>query len=146
MGNITEFPGKKKRAKKNKISDEDKKFLIEQFASMIENSEVEGDDLLDIAVSADLFQLYLQQFPCFAGYGDKIEFNAIMRAYDEGELTEEQDLAVECVLDLLSDQYFDFSLKDAFQLWGQGDLAAFIKILGFHSISVEIENKMDGDE
>jgi len=140
MSNITEFPGKK-RSKKNKISDEDKKFLIEQFASMIENSEVDDDELSDVAVSPDLFALYVQQFPCFAEYRGKRELSEVMRAYNEGELNEEQDLVIECILDLLSDQYFDFSLKDAFQVWSQGDLAAFVKILGFHSLSLEIESQ-----
>ncbi len=109
MGNVTEFPGKRGQ-KKAKMSDEDKKFLLEQFASMIENSETDDDNSDDITVSPDMFKFYVQQFPCFQSDSRADDFEAIINSYDEAELSEEQDLVVECVLDLLSDQYFDFSL------------------------------------
>lgn len=140
--NVTQFPGgknKNKNNKKNQISAEDKKILIEQFASMIDETEIAEEDL-ELSVSPVLFNSYLMMFPCFKSYRGKTDLESILEKYDEGMLDDAQDLAVEAVMDLVSDQYFEFSLKDAFMHWSSEDQAVFIQILGFHSVTINIKD------
>ena len=102
------------------------------FFSDDENSEIFRPDKIDLEV----FRKYILEFPCYQSYEGLIDPSLIYQAYiSNSKLNEDQEIAFLCVLELLSEFEFGFALADVFEVWGQDDRAAFLRILALHSLN-----------
>ena len=134
---IIKFPGAEKKNAPKKMSDSEKKFLIDGIIEALDGvDEVEAIDFSTI--NEQLFKKYISQFPCFETYNGSIDIKSLYSCFeDTGNLNDSQELAFVYVLELISDYDFGFMLKDVFEIWSKEDQAAFIKIIAAHSLFVE---------
>ena len=137
---VIKFPGADKGlSPKKKISEEEKKVLIDGLIDVLDGvDELETIDLDKI--DKKLFEKYLLQFPCYANLIQNIDPHYLYNLYEQtGTLTEEQELGLICVLELLTEYDFGFMLRDAFEVWSMDDTAAFIKIIAAHAVHAQKE-------
>ena len=131
---IIKFPGPENRNKNSKISDVEKQNLINEFIEILDESG-EGEVLTTANIDLDLFNKYINEFPCFHSYSGSRDPINLYKSYESSEiLSEEQEAALLCVLELTSNFEFGFILSDVFQTWSEPDRSAFIRIISAHSI------------
>lgn len=87
-------------------------------------------------VDQELFARYVREFPCLKGaflaLDNLQEFrNQISQATDDEAAAKE--LALDCILELLSGGDFEITWKDIFDIFGKDDQDAFIRIMTQHS-------------
>lgn len=95
------------------------------------------DKPVKLLVHANMFHFYLSQFPCFAEDLEYFGFEETLMAYQTNQLPQECELVAELLFDLLTDTYFDTSLKGLFQVLEGDDLTAALNLLQFHQKHIE---------
>ncbi len=102
----------------------------------------EDDDDEEIEVDTELFAEQVLRFSCFANTpkakdADEL-FDAIFAAYEEENLTEEQDHTVEFLLHI-QEEDSPFNLSRALEVWSKADRQVFMSIV--QEISEAIDNE-----
>jgi hypothetical protein len=107
-----------------------------------EDEEEEDDDeeVEEIEVDTELFASQVLRFPCFADVprdkdADQL-FDIVFNAYEDENLTEEQDQAVEFLLHI-QEEDSPFNLSHALEIWAKEDRQVFLEILNEISQSIE---------
>ncbi len=103
----------------------------------LDEEELEGEEELDeIEVDTELFTEQLLRFPSFADAPkDKAPdelFDIVFNAYQDENLSEEQDHVVELLLHLQEEES-PFNLSRALEVWNQADRQTFLALL--HELS-----------
>ena len=103
----------------------------------LDEEELEGEEELDeIEVDTELFTEQLLRFPSFADAPkDKSPdelFDIVFNAYQDENLSEEQDHVVELLLHLQEEES-PFNLSRALEVWNQADRQTFLALL--HELS-----------
>ncbi len=106
----------------------------------LEDDEEEEDD--EIEVDTELFAEQVLRFSCFSDAPKDKEadelFDLIFAAYEDENLTEEQDHTVEFLLHIQEEES-PFNLSRALEVWNQEDRQMFM------SIVKEISDSIDED-
>lgn len=88
--------------------------------------------IMDIEINADQLRATLLTFPCFSDADPQMAASELMElvlnAFNEDNLTEEQDLVVEMFLHLNTGEV-EFNLKRALEIWMPEDRDAFIELI-----------------
>lgn len=98
-----------------------------------EEEELEGEDEVDeIEVDTELFTEQLLRFPCFQDAPKEKSpdelFDVVFNAYQDENLTEEQDHVVELLLHLQEEES-PFNLSRALEVWSKADRQTFLSLL-----------------
>ncbi len=84
-----------------------------------------------------LFREYASEFPCLQGSNVSLEtvseFKAKIMNSDNDEDCVSQELAIDCILELLSGGDYEITWKDIFDVFSKEDQLAFIRVMTFHS-------------
>ena len=88
-------------------------------------------------IDPDLFSRYIDEFPCLKdsglSYDNLIQWRlALIHNSNEDEQFPVKELALDCVLELLSGGDYEITWKDIFDIFPSSDRAAFIKIMQCH--------------
>jgi hypothetical protein len=106
-----------------------------------EEDEEEEDD--EIEVDTELFAEQILRFSCFADAPKEKDadelFDVIFAAYEDENLTEEQDHTVEFLLHIQEEES-PFNLSRALEVWNKADRKLFM------SIVTEISDSIDDEE
>jgi len=106
-----------------------------------DESEYEEDDEDDeIEVDTELFAEHILRFRCFADAPKDKDaddlFDAIFAAYEDENLTEEQDHTVEFLLHIQEEES-PFNLSRALEVWNKDDRKTFLTIVTEISDSID---------
>ncbi len=128
----------KNKPSKKKISESEKKAMMDQFSRMLDENSLFNSQEVDLSgVNPELFSRYIKEFPCFDSYKGNITPQALLTAYHEDNpkrcLDEEQELVAEFVFELLSDLDMAFSISEAIEVLEKEDMKALIHILSIHT-------------
>lgn len=108
-----------------------------------EYEEDEDTEAEEIEVDTELFASQILRFPCFADVPRDKEadqlFDIVFNAYEDENLTEEQDHAIEFLLHI-QEEDSPFNLSRALEVWSREDRQVFLEIV------TEISNSIDEDE
>ncbi len=121
------------------LSDDDD----EEYEDDDEGEDYEEDEEDDeIEVDTELFAEQILRFSCFSGIpkdkdADEL-FDTIFAAYEEENLTEEQDHTVEFLLHIQEEES-PFNLSRALEVWNKDDRALFLEIVKEISDSIDDE-------
>src|SRR3989338_7176283 len=112
--------------------------MIDQFARMLEEESMfDANDIDLTSINPDLFKRYILEFPCFSSYRGKVTPEAVFKIYhDENPrfpFTEEQELVIEFVFELLSDLDMGFSISEAYEIWPKDLTQAMVRVLSAHT-------------
>ncbi len=121
--------------------DEDEEYEDDEEGDEYDDEEDE-DDEDEIEVDTELFAEQLLRFSCFSSVpkdkdADEL-FDMIFAAYEDEELTEEQDHTVEFLLHIQEEES-PFNLSRALEVWNKDDRAIFLDIVK------EISDSIDDD-
>ena len=87
---------------------------------------------MDLDIDAGLLKAHVLAFPCFCEADPEMTaenlMELIINAYNDDQLTEEQDMVLEFFLHLNFDES-QFNLKRSIEIWSTEDLDAFWKIV-----------------
>ena len=142
------FPAKQKdddfkflADEKDLYPEEEKKEIIEEIAEPVD------EELEEIEIDTELFAEQLLRFPCFqSAPRDKAPdelFDTVFSAYQDENLTEEQDHVVELLLHLQEEES-PFNLSRAMEVWGRDDRQVFITLL--KELDEILEQDIDEDD
>jgi hypothetical protein len=116
--------------------------LDEDEEGFEDEEEDEEDEVEEIEIDTELFASQVLRFPCFADVPRDKEadqlFDIVFNAYEDENLTEEQDHAVEFLLHI-QEEDSPFNLSRALEIWGREDRQVFLEIL------TEISNSIDDE-
>jgi hypothetical protein len=114
-----------------------------EFESEEFDEEEEEEEIEEIEIDTALFAEQALRFPCFhEAPRDKPSdelFDIIFSAYQDENLTEEQDHVVELLLHLQEEES-PFHLSRAMEVWSHDNREAFLGLLQ------ELHTMLDGDE
>ena len=117
----------------------------EEYEDEEEFEEEEEDD--EIEVDTELFAEQVLRFSCFSDAPKEKDadelFDVIFAAYEEENLTEEQDHTVEFLLHIQEEES-PFNLSRALEVWNQHDRKLFLSIVT--EISDSIDDVDDEEE
>ena len=99
----------------------------------LELDELEYDDETDeLEIDTELFAEQLLRFPCFQDAprdkGVDVLFDTVYNAYQDENLSEEQDHVIELLLHL-QEEDCPFNLTRAMEVWGKADRQVFLQLL-----------------
>lgn len=125
------------------------KAASEDEGNYMEEEELDEEDGLDeIEVDTELFTEQLLRFPCFQDVPkDKAPdevFDTVFNAYQDENLTEEQDHVVELLLHLQEEES-PFNLSRAMEIWNQADRQTFLTLLKELSDLMDEDTEIDED-
>jgi hypothetical protein len=113
-------------------NDKIKTAAIEETAYLVDEELDDDEELEEIEIDTELFAEQLLRFPCFqSAPRDKAPdelFDTVFSAYQDENLTEEQDHVVELLLHLQEEES-PFNLSRAMEVWGRDDRQVFITLL-----------------
>lgn len=116
---------------------------VEEDEEEFEEEDDEEGLAEEIEVDTELFASQLLRFPSFADVPRDKEadqlFDIVFNAYEDENLTEEQDHVIEFLLHI-QEEDSPFNLSRALEVWGRQDRQVFLEIV------TEISNSIDEDE
>ncbi len=87
--------------------------------------------------NAQLFYKYAAEFPCLKG--EQVSLNTVsafkmkLMADDDDAHQTSKELAIDCILELLSGGDYEITWKDIFDVFSKEDQEAFIRVMVAHS-------------
>jgi hypothetical protein len=99
---------------------------------MLEFTHYEGCANMEISIDSAQFRSLVLSFPCFSEADSEQApdelLALVLAAFNEDNLTEEQDLVVELVLHLHSPEA-QFNLRRSLEVWSKGDKEALARLI-----------------
>ena len=119
---------------------DDEEYEDDEEGEDFEDEDEEEED--EIEVDTELFTEQILRFTCFSDApkdkdADEL-FDTIFAAYEEENLTEEQDHTVEFLLHIQEEES-PFNLSRALEVWNSDDRALFLSIVKEISDSIDDE-------
>ena len=146
---VYQFPKKtrklqKKQKKQDSASSEEldtglSKESLNEIMQELEGWIEEQDNpagLIDASeIDAKQFHIFCRTFPCLLPLVDK-GAKEILAIYSAGNLTDQQDIAVELIFELLSSYNFGFDISEAFLALEKEDRKAIVEVLKLYENSL----------
>lgn len=122
------------------LADDDEEYEDDEEGEEYDEEDEEEED--EIEVDTELFAEQILRFSCFSDVpkdkdADEL-FDTIFAAYEEENLTEEQDHTVEFLLHIQEEES-PFNLSRALEVWNKDDRALFLSIVKEISDSIDDE-------
>ncbi len=111
------------------VADANRENSLRSYAG---NDTPEGSGTLLPSTQEDFFYWYLAEFPCFADFALSASVQQIYDQYHNDQLSDEQDVVLEFLLELLNPEQQRCSFADCFHILDSANRAALLRILQFH--------------
>lgn len=109
--------------------------IMEELEGWIKDQDNPAELVDASQIDAEQFQIFCRSFPCLEPLLDK-NAQEILAIYSAGNLTDQQDIVVELIFELLSSYNFGFDISEAFLALGKEDRKAIVEVINLYENSL----------
>ncbi|NRA46291.1 MAG: hypothetical protein HRU09_15165 [Oligoflexales bacterium] len=113
------------------LSKESLNEILQELEGWVKDQDSPAELIDCPEIDANQFRLFCTAFPCLKTLHG-IGVHDVLAKYSAGKLTDQQDIAVELIFELLSSYNFGFDISEAFLAFAGEDRKAVIKVLSLY--------------